>query len=181
MFQDFQMPEYAGFWLRFAAYLVDTVIIFLIFIPLTLALAVASASVTDGDDNGAMALFQLANMGLNLVSIVVTWLYSSLLESSSWQATIGKKAVGIRVTDMNGNRISFGKATGRHFGKLLSSLICAIGFIMAAFTEKKQALHDMLAGTLVVRGSAASVAYNPPPPPDFGYGGSSREGWPPGS
>jgi len=181
VFQDFQMPEYAGFWLRFAAYLIDTTIIVLIFIPLTLALAVASASATDGDDNGAMALFQLANMGLNLVSIVVSWLYSSLLESSSWQATLGKKAVGIRVTDMNGNRISFGQATGRHFGKILSSLICLVGFIMAAFTEKQQALHDILAGTLVVRGSAFGVAYNPPPPPDFGYGGTSREGWPPGS
>jgi uncharacterized RDD family membrane protein YckC len=171
VFQDFQTPSYAGFWLRLVAYIIDTVIMFLIFIPLSLALGLFAAASSDGGDEATMALLQAANMGMNLVSLVVTWLYSSLLESSSWQATVGKKLIGIRVTDMNGNRIGFGQATGRHFGKILSSLICLIGFIMAAFTEKQQALHDMLAGTLVLSGSAESVVYNPPPPPDF-YGGA---------
>jgi uncharacterized RDD family membrane protein YckC len=60
-------------------------------------------------------------------------------------------ALGIRVTDLDGGRISFGRATGRYFGKILSGLILGIGFLMAAFTERKQALHDLLAGTLVVR------------------------------
>ena len=83
--------------------------------------------------------------------VLIPWLYSAYQESSESQATIGKRMLGIRVTDLSGNRISFGQATGRHFGKILSSLICSIGFIMAGFTEKKQALHDMLASTLVVR------------------------------
>ena len=72
------------------------------------------------------------------------------MESSSKQGTVGKMILNLRVVDMLGNRISFGRATGRFFGKILSGLILNIGYIMAAFTEKKQALHDMLAGCLVI-------------------------------
>jgi uncharacterized RDD family membrane protein YckC len=72
------------------------------------------------------------------------------MESSTSQATIGKMLMGIKVTDMNGHRISFARASGRFFGKALSKLIVYIGFIMAAFTEKKQGLHDILAKTLVI-------------------------------
>ncbi|MDX6303162.1 MAG: hypothetical protein QOI77_131 [Blastocatellia bacterium] len=111
-------------------------------------------------------------MALNLLSIFATWLYSSLLESSSWQGTVGKKLIGLRVTDLDGNRISFGKATGRHFGKIISSLICLVGFIMVAFTEKHQALHDQMAGTLVVTGSGGPLP-EPPPPPDFNQRGGT--------
>jgi uncharacterized RDD family membrane protein YckC len=73
------------------------------------------------------------------------------LESSSMQATLGKMALGLKVTDLNGKQISFGKATGRYFAKIISAIILLIGFIMVAFTEKKQGLHDMIAGTLVVK------------------------------
>jgi uncharacterized RDD family membrane protein YckC len=73
------------------------------------------------------------------------------MESGSMQGTLGKKLLGIKVTDMEGGRIGFGRATGRYFGKILSGMIFMVGFLMAAFTEKKQALHDMLAGTLVVK------------------------------
>lgn len=69
--------------------------------------------------------------------------------SSARQATLGKMALRLRVTDLDGNRISFGRASARHFAKYLSGLILAIGYIMAAFTERHQALHDMVAGTLV--------------------------------
>ena len=72
------------------------------------------------------------------------------MEASSKKATLGKMALGLIVTDVNGVRLSFGRASGRYFGKILSGLILNIGFIMAAFTEKKQALHDILAGTLVL-------------------------------
>ena len=78
------------------------------------------------------------------------WLYFALMESSSKQATLGKMALGIIVTDLNGNRLSFGRATGRYFGKIISGAILMIGYIMAGFTEKKQALHDIIAGCLVV-------------------------------
>jgi uncharacterized RDD family membrane protein YckC len=75
-----------------------------------------------------------------------------LQESSSAQATIGKRIMGLRVMDLEGQRIGFAQASGRFFGKIISGLILDIGFIMAGFTERKQALHDMIAGTLVVKG-----------------------------
>ena len=80
-----------------------------------------------------------------------------------------KKVLGLRVTDLNGNQISFGNATGRHFAKMLSGLLLGIGFIMIAFTDQKQGLHDQIAGTLVLRGPAVPNYPEPPPPPDFGY------------
>jgi uncharacterized RDD family membrane protein YckC len=81
---------------------------------------------------------------------VAGWLYFAMMESSNKMATLGKMAIGIKVTDLNGNRISFGRATGRYFAKILSGMILMIGYIMAGFTEKKQALHDMIASCLVV-------------------------------
>ena len=81
-----------------------------------------------------------------------SWLYEAFMESSSYQATLGKMIFGMKVTDLNGNRISFERATGRHFAKWLSTMILGIGYIMVGFTERKQGLHDLLAGTLVRRG-----------------------------
>jgi uncharacterized RDD family membrane protein YckC len=171
MFQSFQTPMYAGFWLRFAAYLIDSILLGLIFFPLGLGLGLMMGA-TGNNQNPELMLG--LNGGLNMVSLVVTWLYSSLLESSSWQGTVGKKLIGLRVTDLDGRRISFGRATGRHFGKILSGLICLVGFIMAAFTEKHQALHDQIAGTLVLTGPATGDPYpEPPPPPDFSYRGGT--------
>ncbi len=84
-----------------------------------------------------------------LAGLVIGWLYFAVQESSESQATIGKKAMGIVVTDLDGRRLTFMNATGRYFGKIPSAIFL-IGYIMALFTEKKQALHDILAGTLVV-------------------------------
>jgi Tfp pilus assembly major pilin PilA len=86
-----------------------------------------------------------------LASNVFAWLYSALLESSSRQATLGKMAFRIRVTDLDGQRIGFGRATGRYFGKIVSSIAFGIGFVMAGFTQRRQALHDKIARTLVLR------------------------------
>jgi uncharacterized RDD family membrane protein YckC len=79
------------------------------------------------------------------------WVYFASLESSPWRATLGKKALGLMVVDLAGNRISFPRASGRFFAKIISSMTFLIGFLMAGFTAKKQALHDMLAGCLVTR------------------------------
>jgi uncharacterized RDD family membrane protein YckC len=140
--------QYAGFWLRFCALFIDYVIIWIgtFVISFVIGFAVASGGGrvdADGSVTGVLQLF----------SIVVVWLYFALQESSAAQATLGKRALGLKVTDGYGNRISFGRATGRHFGKIISGLILAIGYIMAAFTEKKQALHDIMADTLVIRQS----------------------------
>ena|ERR1700730_3449568 len=105
MFRDFQTPRYAGFWMRFLAYLVDALLMSAVFFPLGFGLGLTIGA------SGVDANSRHVNLGSNGVSIVVGWLYYSLLESSSWQGTLGKKLLGMRVMDLNGNRISFGRAT----------------------------------------------------------------------
>jgi uncharacterized RDD family membrane protein YckC len=88
-----------------------------------------------------------------LLEIIVDWLYFALMESSMAQATIGKQALGIMVTSVNGERISFARATGRYFSKNISVLIIFLGYFMMLWDEKNQTLHDKIAGTLVVKKS----------------------------
>lgn len=149
------MTPYGGFWLRFVAYIIDAVI-------LNIAGSVIGA--VFGVGMGMAQLSQDAATGASLgvvgISLVINWLYSAVLESSAWQATVGKKALGLVVTDLSGDRISFARATGRYFAKILSSLILLIGFIMAGLTERKQGLHDMLAGTLVYKSRAPELLRN---------------------
>lgn len=141
---------YAGFWLRFAAMIIDSIV----FLPLTLVLiipiAVASPRLSE-EDPAHVGAFVGMYIFFTLIAVAGTWLYYTLMESSRYQATLGKKLLGLAVTDLDGNRISFGRANGRFFAKYLSSLILNIGFVMAAFTDKRQALHDLLTGCLVIR------------------------------
>ena len=138
---------YAGFWLRVVAIIIDG----LVFLPLTILSYVLEAAQNNAEDTSTKFLLALVMMGYGLFIIVARWLYFALMESSKWQATLGKKALGLRVTGMDGQRIGFGRATGRYFGKILSALTLMVGFMMAGFTPRKQALHDMIAGTLVIR------------------------------
>ena len=124
--------SYAGFWVRFVALLIDW-IVFAVGTGLVAAATLGAAAV--------------------VVSFFGPWLYEAFMLSSEWQATIGKRAMSIVVVGADGGRISFARATGRHFAKWLSFLTLFIGFIMAAFTSKKQALHDMIADTYVVNRS----------------------------
>jgi uncharacterized RDD family membrane protein YckC len=146
--------RYAGFWRRFVAMIIDGIVfspVFLIFFAASGLFGLMSGATAPRDMEGiAGALFGLGIFAGFLVMIVGNWLYHTLMECSRHQATLGKMALGIKVTDMNGNRISFARANGRFFGKLLSGAVMNIGYIMAAFTVQKQALHDMLAGCLVV-------------------------------
>jgi predicted Zn finger-like uncharacterized protein len=133
---------YAGFWKRCAAAIIDGFSLmiggFIIggFIGLIYSLTMETSQGSD-------------ILG-NVVGIALGWLYFAIMESSSKQGTLGKMALGIKVTDLSGNAISFGKATGRHFSKIISMIILSIGYLLAAFTPKKQGLHDMMAGCLVV-------------------------------
>ncbi|MBS1174432.1 MAG: hypothetical protein H6R05_563 [Burkholderiaceae bacterium] len=129
--------NYAEFWKRVVATVIDT----LVFLPLIGYVGREPTVYQEMSGTGAI---------LALFFTVLMWLYYAGMESSASQATIGKMLMGIKVTDMNGHRISFARASGRFFGKALSKLIVYIGFIMAAFTEKKQGLHDILAKTLVI-------------------------------
>jgi uncharacterized RDD family membrane protein YckC len=149
---------YAGFWLRFVALIIDGIIIFfvrkLLFLPFGLQTGMGMRGIFRGrqpqDFSQLVPMIGLA-FRIFVITALMTWLYSSLMESSAWQATLGKKALGLTVTDLEGRRISFGRATGRHFAKYVSQITLGIGYIMAGFTQKKQALHDMIAGTLVLR------------------------------
>ncbi|MFZ3216665.1 MAG: RDD family protein [Candidatus Acidiferrales bacterium] len=147
---------YAGFWLRFVAWIIDRIVVQLAVAILAIPFGISvgmrqflrNRPASSPEDFSPMfANFQK----LFLLVLVLTWLYYALLESSPWQGTLGKKALGLEVTDMAGNRISFGRATGRYFGRYVSWIILGIGFLMAGFTAKKQALHDLMAGALVIR------------------------------
>ena len=140
---------YAGFWLRLVAYIIDYIVTYIIGSIVGFFLGLIAASVMAPTPRGQMPVGLLVFFGLS--GLLIGWLYYALMECSSTQATLGKMALGLRVTDMEGRRITFGRATGRFFAKILSALILLVGFIMAAFTERKQGLHDMIAGTLVMR------------------------------
>ncbi|HKD52559.1 MAG TPA: RDD family protein [Candidatus Acidoferrum sp.] len=152
--------EYGGFWLRFLAYLVDGAVILIgicvVAIPLVFLTGLGAylSNINpeqDWNENGAWAIIAVIFL-LATASLVVTWLYHALMECSEWQATVGKKVLGLVVTDMEGRRLSFWRATGRHFAKIVTNMIpLLIGYILAGFTDKKQALHDMIAGCLILR------------------------------
>ena len=166
--QGYGPPQYAqapfvfaGFWWRVLAYLIDGIVlsipvwgliaaVIIPMIPPEAIIQVAPGSYTVDPARlppGVLtALFSFYG-GL----IVAVWLYFAVLESSSWQGTVGKKVLGIRVTDYHGQRIGFGRATGRFFSKILSAMTLYIGFLMIGFTARKQGLHDMIASTFCVR------------------------------
>ena len=153
---------YAGFWIRFSASVVDFLVSMLFFVPV---IALAGMGWERLYNDGVAA-------GIGLIAnALVGWLYYALFESSRWQATPGKRLLELRVTDLFGNRTSFGQASGRDFSKIFSSLIFGIGYLMAAFTEKKQCLHDKVASTLVLRGIAGTPipAFIPTYPTDYSH------------
>jgi uncharacterized RDD family membrane protein YckC len=137
--------NYAGFWIRFVAYFIDSIVLGIVQIILAFLFGTLFGT---GGNSGVR---QVAASIINVLVLVIAWFYFAYQESSSKQATLGKQAMGIVVTDFNGQPISFSRATFRYFSKILSGVILLIGFIMAAFTEKKQALHDIIAGTLVLK------------------------------
>ena len=135
---------HAGFWRRVAAYFIDGFIVGILawIVGIVLILGVAAT--------GGVSAMIAATMVNYIVMIAIYWLYFALQESSPAQATLGKRAFGLKVTDDHAHRISFARATGRFFGKFVSSFILGIGYALAGLTERKQALHDMMASTFVV-------------------------------
>jgi uncharacterized RDD family membrane protein YckC len=145
-----EVLEYGGFWRRVLAYILDALIVgvplFLLFAGLDVMV-----DVDPFDEWPSSSIGQTLEVIDQVVNFLAAWLYFALLESGAWQATLGKRVLGMRVTDMAGQRIGFGRATGRYFGKIVSAIILLIGFIMVAFTQRKQGLHDIMAGTVVPR------------------------------
>ncbi|MDE2248139.1 MAG: RDD family protein [Xanthomonadaceae bacterium] len=160
------LEDYAGFWKRVAAYILDMIVLYIpnLLIMKSMGGDAAEAAMKQamlaapGDPHAMFAAYGhfYSSMGPAIaITTVMTWLYFALCESSAWQATIGKLALGIRVTDLRGKRISVARALGRYPAKMLSYLILCIGFLMVAWTRRKQGLHDMIAGTLVLNGRAS--------------------------
>jgi uncharacterized RDD family membrane protein YckC len=154
--------NYAGFWLRFVAALIDWLLIGVVqFVAIMPLLAIFGIGVAGNIENmesmdEAQAMSMVGSMmamgfATQAVFVVIQTLYFALMESSSKQATIGKMVLGLQVSDTNGAKLDFVKALVRNLGKIVSGFILCIGYIMAGFTEKKQALHDMIASTLVVK------------------------------
>ena len=144
--------NFAGFWIRVLAYIID--IVPLVIIGFVLAL-VSGQPLVDADPTAP-------TYGLtDFIGLIIGIVYFVGFESSAYQATPGKMALGLIIVDFDGRRISPARAFGRYFAKILSGLILLIGFIMVAFTERKQGLHDMLASTLVVKGKPGEVGYDP--------------------
>jgi uncharacterized RDD family membrane protein YckC len=150
-----QYVPYAGFWIRFIAFIMDFFIIGFVLFPLKavfgLSVAIGSLGMNNFHRGFALPYLLLGGGVLKLITLGVAWLYEALMESSSYQATLGKMMFGMKVTDLYGNRIDFARATGRHFAKIICVLTVFIGFIMVGFTKRKQGLHDIIAGTLVRR------------------------------
>ncbi len=163
---------YAGFWRRFVALIIDS---FVLLIPMVIVMSALGIPAFSTDFAASFSPDKIQSLDpeqmqeiatqirqqmiavipsimlMQLLNLLIWWLYYAIMESSPLQATLGKLAVGSIVTDLDGDRISFLKATGRHFGKLISALILCLGYLMAGFTERKQALHDLIAGCLVIQ------------------------------
>ena len=130
-------PEYMGFWIRVVAYLIDGIVTAIV----GAVLGVLAGAIFGENGQAISSLFGL----------LVGWLYFAYLESSERQATFGKMAMGMIVTDLDGRRISFGKATGRYFAKIISAIPIGLGFMWIGWDARKQGWHDKIVGTLVVR------------------------------
>ena len=150
--------NYGGFGSRVVAYIIDSIVTTAVVYGVLIAAVIVLGVVGDFDmdeffmdmGNGAMPVGVL--LGFYGLSIGIPWIYFAMMESSGMQATLGKKLVNLKVTNLSGERITFGRASGRYFGKILSSMTMGIGFLMVAFTAKKQGLHDIVASTLVLKG-----------------------------
>ena len=157
--------EYAGFWLRVIASFIDGFVLMFAFsllfglFALLIAVLVPTLFATLGDklQNYQPNQDQMGQIVLAFVAVIygvnfiANWLYFALFEASSYQATPGKIALDLKVTDMDGKQISFIRASIRFWAKIPSSIIFCIGLMMAGWTEKKQCLHDMLTNCLVIK------------------------------
>lgn len=160
-----EQATYAGFGKRMAALFIDRVIIS---IAITFAYwevnrevlrmikqkgSILNKMYKISDDSLDMSKYDVADnityYAMSVIFTLVLWCYYAGMESSPWKGTIGKKMIGLEVSDLTGNRISFTKATGRYFGKIISIVVLCIGYIAMLFNDKKQTWHDSMSGCIV--------------------------------
>jgi len=150
--------EYAGFWLRVWAGSIDIFLEALAALLVTLVVDLAMKLITPRFGLSPITARYVTGIAFIAVLTIGAWLYCACTESSSWRATVGKRIVGLQVLTASGGQISFGQATVRHFMKFLSLFTAAVGFMMAGWTRRRQALHDMPSDCIVVRVSEASLS-----------------------
>ena len=139
--------NYVGFWSRFIAALIDAIVVG-VFVFIGMILSFVLGIVIGGVSEDAGTLIFVLSYG---VTTILSILYYPYMEASESQATIGKQMLGMKVVDLDGNRITFMKAFIRSpIGKFLSGIILYLGFLIIGFHSRKQGLHDMIAGTYVV-------------------------------
>lgn len=177
-----QVWSYAGFWWRVLAWLLDSVVLAAAEFGLGIVTGLQHVGLTiDNDDQSVRQVsdisyttsfhyspsaWHLHGGGLSLLGLILTIGYFVLMESSHWQATVGKRVCKLRVTDLDGRRISIARALGRYLGKFVSAFILGIGFLMVGWTRRKQGLHDVMADTLVMHLRPNDIfAFQPPPMP----------------
>ncbi|MGB7556520.1 MAG: RDD family protein [Candidatus Korobacteraceae bacterium] len=148
---DLAHPQFAGFWLRVCAGAIDVALEAGGALLLTFAIDLALRHFEDLLGISPFVSKVATGMAFILILSVGSWLYSAFTESSSWRATVGKRVVGLQVVTAEGERLSFGQATIRHLMKFLSLFFLTIGFMMAGWTKRRQALHDMPSDCLVIR------------------------------
>jgi uncharacterized RDD family membrane protein YckC len=138
--------EFATFWQRFVASFIDGIVVSAVTQPLS---AIIGLAVRDG---AAFRHAGEAALGMQFaIGQCIGWLYFALMVTSSKQGTLGMMAMGLVVTDLEGKPITFARATGRHFAAILSEMTCFIGYLMMLWTQKRQTLHDIIAGTLILQ------------------------------
>ncbi|MCA1766963.1 MAG: RDD family protein [Idiomarina sp.] len=143
--------QHGGFWLRFVAAIIDAIITQVGFMLIGGIIGIFIGIFMGASGSSMQDIEMVAGAFGYAVGLIGQWLYFTIFEISGWQATPGKKVLGLKVTNMEGQQIGFGQANIRYWSKIISALILLIGFIMIAFTEKKQGLHDIFAKTLVIK------------------------------
>jgi len=143
-------PPYAGFWLRGCAFAIDTFILSFFFGLIASAYPTQLMIFPDPNTQSLLAFPRVTLAGF-LLLFAMMWVYYAFFETSSWQATPGKKLFRLYVTDLDGRKITFWRSSMRYFGRKISEVTFLVGYFIAGFTDKKQALHDILAGCLVLR------------------------------
>ncbi len=143
--------KYAGFWRRFLSFIIDNIILFIVNGIIGIIINIITVFLLTYLERSPQNILMVSTIMGFVNGIIINWLYFTMFESSYLQATPGKIAIGIIVSDYERQQISFARANARYWGKIISSVILMAGFIMAAFTNKKQALHDIMTGCLVIK------------------------------
>jgi len=145
--------SYAGFWRRFWALLIDVIVTYFPIATVRVLLGLPAS--------GSFDPMLPTAWWAGTFEVVIDWLYAAFLISSPWRATLGQAVMDLHVTDLDGDRITFGRASARYFAQVLNLVTLGFGVLMQVFTARRQALHDLVSGTVVVRSRAARAVAPP--------------------